>query len=66
MTEVNNLRAMAALVLVCTECQHTWEPNLLDPSDQAESMSIGCPQCGGWTWVGQLAERGELQRGQLP
>lgn len=46
----------AGVVLVCTDCQHTWEPELLDLADQAEAMSTGCRLCGGWTWIGQIAE----------
>jgi hypothetical protein len=49
-------RGKAGLLLVCTDCQHAWEPELLDPTDQAEAMSIGCPLCGGWTWIGELME----------
>jgi hypothetical protein len=51
--------SQAGLLLVCTDCQHAWEPDLLDPSDRAEAMSIGCPLCGGWTWIGELAQPGE-------
>jgi hypothetical protein len=46
----------AGLLLVCTDCQHAWEPDLVDPTDQAEAMSTGCPLCGGWTWIGELTE----------
>ncbi|MCA1709801.1 MAG: hypothetical protein LC808_43590 [Actinobacteria bacterium] len=47
---------LAGVVLVCTDCQHTWEPELLDLADQAEAMSTGCRLCGGWTWIGQITE----------
>ncbi len=46
----------AGVVLVCTDCEHTWEPELFDQADQAEAMSTGCRLCGGWTWIGQIAE----------
>ena len=49
---------MASVVLVCTTCQHTWEPNLLDQTDRSEAASTGCPLCGGWTWIGQITEPG--------
>jgi hypothetical protein len=45
-----------SVVLVCTACQHTWEPNLLDPTDRSEAASTSCPLCGGWTWIGQITE----------
>ena len=66
MTEATNTPETARLLLVCTDCQHAWEPDLLDPTNQAEAMSIGCPLCGGWTWVGQLAEPSEPHRRQRP
>ena len=47
------------VVLVCTACQHTWEPDLLDPTDRFEAASTGCPLCGGWTWIGQITEPGD-------
>jgi hypothetical protein len=53
----------AGLLLVCTDCQYAWEPDLLDPTDQGEAMSTGCPLCGGWTWIGELTER---SKGVLP
>lgn len=49
----------AGLLLVCTDCQYAWEPELLDPSDRAEAISTGCPLCGGWTWIGELTEPGD-------
>jgi hypothetical protein len=64
---IYTLRGLAeptGLLLVCTDCEHAWEPGLLDPSDRAEAMSIGCPRCGGWVWIGQLAEPGEVFRTQ--
>jgi hypothetical protein len=47
---------VASVVLVCTACQHTWEPGLLDPTDRSEATSTGCRLCGGWTWIGQITE----------
>ncbi|MDQ3827686.1 MAG: hypothetical protein M3319_08540 [Actinomycetota bacterium] len=47
-----------SVVLVCTACQHTWEPDLVDPTDRSEATSTGCPLCGGWTWIGQITEPG--------
>lgn len=41
------------VVLVCTECDQTWSPDYW--SAPGEAMSSGCPHCGGWTWMGQLA-----------
>jgi ssDNA-binding Zn-finger/Zn-ribbon topoisomerase 1 len=39
-------------VLACSTCQATWEPSL----DDVARGNTGCPQCGGWTWIAQLAE----------
>jgi len=50
-------------VLICTSCQDAWEPDLSDPLGHT-----GCRTCGGWTWIGHLAEpaRGEPgARGEL-
>jgi hypothetical protein len=38
-------------VLICTSCQDAWEPDLTEPFGHT-----GCRTCGGWTWIGQLAE----------
>jgi hypothetical protein len=46
----------AGLLLVCTDCQYAWEPDLPDPTDRGEAMSTGCPQCDGWTWIGELTQ----------
>lgn len=40
------------VVLACDTCQHTWEP---DPDD-FDTGQTGCPRCGGWTWLAELAE----------
>ena len=53
---------VASVVLVCTACRHTWEPDLLDPTDRSEAASTGCPLCGGWTWIGQITEPGHAPR----
>lgn len=45
---------LIAVVLECSQCQQTWEPDYY--GDPSEAMSSGCPHCGGWTWTGQLAE----------
>ena len=53
---------VASVVLVCTACQHTWEPNLLNPTDRSETASMRCPLCDGWTWIGEITEPGSAQR----
>lgn len=48
---------LLAVVLVCTECRAIWEPT--SGSGIAEAGAIvrdGCPSCGGWSWVGELAD----------
>jgi hypothetical protein len=41
----------ARTVLVCTDCGDAWEPDLTDPNGHT-----GCRSCGGWTWIGEIAE----------
>ena len=41
-------------VLICTDCHAVWEPDLAYPSGH-----IGCRCCGGWTWIGEIAEPAE-------
>ena len=53
---------VASVVLVCTACQHTWEPDLLDPTDRFEATSVSCRLCGGWTWVGEITEPGHAHQ----
>ena len=52
LTDQGSDAKVASVVLVCTACQHTWEPDLLDPNDRVALASTGCPLCGGWTWIG--------------
>jgi len=47
-------RVTARTVLICTDCHAVWEPDLTDPSGHT-----GCRCCGGWTWIGEIAEPGE-------
>lgn len=50
----------AQAVLCCTTCQHAWEP---DPIELDEATTpTGCPWCGGWTWIGELAEPATASR----
>ncbi len=37
------------MVLVCTDCQHVFEPDVM-----AELPAMGCERCGGWTWIAEL------------
>lgn len=46
------VRKSAGVVLVCTSCEHTWEPTL----DDFETGHTGYPRCGGWTMIAELAE----------
>jgi len=41
-------------VLICTDCHAVWEPDLTDPNGHT-----GCRCCGGWTWIGEIAEPAE-------
>lgn len=50
--------AGSAVLLVCTECDHAWEVSSGEVvGESAAAGSTGCPLCGGWTWVGELAGR---------
>ncbi len=49
-------------VLVCHGCQHAWEPDL-DRLDPGELAGGGCRRCGGWTWLGEIAEPDAAGRG---
>lgn len=41
------------LVLVCTDCQHVFAPDLV-----GEVSQTGCERCGGWTWICELSVTG--------
>lgn len=46
---------LLAVVLVCTGCKAVWEPT----SGSVEAGTVArdtCPSCGGWSWVGELAD----------
>lgn len=43
-------------VLVCSTCQDTWEPAASSAEEFAALVAAGCPGCGGWVWLGELAE----------
>ena len=55
----NEREHASSVVLVCTACEHTWEPDLLNPTDRSEATSTDCPLCGGWTWIGEITEPGD-------
>lgn len=42
----------SGVVLACVSCQEAWELTV----DDFESGATGCPHCGGWTMIAQLAE----------
>lgn len=45
-------------VLVCQTCPYVWEPAAVDAEEFAALVRYGCPDCGGWVWVGELIEAG--------
>lgn len=47
--------AALRMVLCCTACQRAWQPAA---TTWDELSSSGCPDCGGWTWIGELAGPG--------
>jgi ribosomal protein S27AE len=46
----------ARVVLACTSCEHVYEPDL-DTFDGGDHT--GCPRCGDWTFIAELAEPGD-------
>lgn len=46
---------LLAVVLVCTECKAIWEPTS-GPVEAGTVARDTCPSCGGWSWVGELAD----------
>ncbi len=54
MSERENTSAVR-YVLVCHACQDAWEPDLTDPT-LVSAGETGCRRCGGWTWLGEVAE----------
>jgi hypothetical protein len=49
---------MADAVLVCQSCPHVSEPARMTGDEFAALVRAGCPECGGWVWLGELAETG--------
>lgn len=47
-----------AAVLVCQDCPHVWEPARTTATEFAALVRAGCPDCGGWVWLGELVESG--------
>ncbi len=46
-------------VLVCQTCPYVWEPGVTGAAEFAELVRDGCPDCGGWVWLGELVETGD-------
>jgi hypothetical protein len=52
-----------ALVLICAGCGRTWEPVEGRMADRAWVLAGGCPACGDWFYLTELAHcepEGEL------
>ena len=45
-------------VLVCQTCPYVWEPGAVDGDEFAALVRSGCPDCGGWIWLGELVDEG--------
>jgi hypothetical protein len=43
-------------VLVCQTCPFVWEPGAVDADEFAALVRSGCPDCGGWVWLGELVD----------
>lgn len=48
MTQPTAQRQLAPVVLICTDCKHIFQPDLV-----RELSLTGCERCGGWTWIAQ-------------
>jgi hypothetical protein len=59
---MNRARAVAGLdgvqlVLVCQGCRYAWEPTASTfTPEQLRPLAGGCPQCGDWLFLGELAD----------
>ena len=51
--EIEAVRGVRA-VLVCQTCPYVWEPAGVDADEFAALVRWGCPDCGGWVWLGEL------------
>ncbi|MFC5996742.1 hypothetical protein ACFQE5_21265 [Pseudonocardia hispaniensis] len=45
-------------VIVCQACPYVWEPARTERREFEVLVRDGCPDCGGWVWLGELAECG--------
>jgi hypothetical protein len=45
-------------VLTCQSCPYAWEPGTTERTELDELMRTGCPECGDWLWLNELAEAG--------
>lgn len=43
-------------VLVCQSCPFVWEPDGTTAEEFAALVRTGCPDCGGWVWLGELVD----------
>lgn len=48
-------------VFVCQTCPYVWEPAAVDAGEFAALVRCGCPECGGWIWLGELVDEGAAQ-----
>jgi len=46
-------------VLVCQTCPYVWEPAEIGADEFVALIRSGCPECGGWVWLGELVGAGE-------
>lgn len=46
--------SLACLVLVCQSCPYVWEPATVAADEFAALVRQGCPDCGGWVWLGEV------------
>lgn len=58
MRHTTSMAETVRVVLACTVCEHVCEPDL----DTFDGGETGCPCCGGWTFIAELAEPGDHPR----
>ncbi|GAA3219474.1 hypothetical protein GCM10017691_02950 [Pseudonocardia petroleophila] len=43
-------------VLICQGCRFAWEPTGPDwTGEHLQALSNGCPECGDWLYLGEIA-----------
>lgn len=53
------------LVLICEGCRYAWEPLAAEwTTDHLRAFAAGCPECGDWLYLGELADHPRPRRAE--